>query len=403
MVKDYLHIAWGNIRNRQLRSWLTILGTVIGIALIVTMISLGEGMRVAVANQLNRFGPDVIYVLPGEEGDPFSGLIGDLHFTDDDVDVVASVKGVESAFPILVKGVTLTVRNEDKLQMVHGMPAEESEDFFRNFQGWDLEEGRWFREDSGEIVVGYRLATEGFVEDGKGKEIRVNQNIEVEGEPFTVVGIISTLGEREHDFTAYLDIDALRDLTDSPEEVQNIAVRVSPGSDPDEVAERIHKELEEERGTDDFAVFTNERMENLAGGIIAIIEIVLLGLAAVALVVGGIGIMNTMYTSVMERTRDIGIMKAVGAKNTDIMLIFLFEAGIIGAVGGIFGALIGIGVGKLVELIAHANGILLLEAHASVGLLLFAFFFSFGTGCIAGLLPAVQASRLKPVDALRYE
>src|SRR3989338_2107468 len=404
MIGDYFRLAVDSIRHRQLRSWLTILGIVIGISLVVTMISLGEGMKGAVSQQLSRFGPDTLVVFPGKEANLFSGFFGGLHLEDDDVDVVKNTKGVDIAFPVLIKTIRIEFGDKDKQTLLHGLPSKESEKFLKDFQGWELADGRWFRDKSNEIVIGFKLAKEGFKEDDKGKEIRLNQKVEIDGEKFTVVGIIASLEYRHHDFAGYISLDKLRDIIGSSEkEVTNIDIKAAPGVDPNEVAERIKKNLKRSRDAEDFAVLTIERMGNIAGNIIAVIEVVLLGLAVIALVVGGIGIMNTMYTGVLERTKEIGVMKAIGARNRDIGLIFLMEAGIIGLVGGSIGLAIGVSIAKIVEFIAHQNGLSLLSAYINIWLILFGLGFSFVIGCIAGILPAMQASKLKPVDALRYE
>ena len=130
----------------------------------------------------------------------------------------------------------------------------------------------------------------------------------------------------------------------------------------------------------------------------------MVGIAAISLLVGGIGIMNTMYTSVLERTREIGTMKAVGAKNSDILFLFLFESGLLGLVGGAIGVGIGLGLGKTAEYIATVQlGTNLLQASTDSWLIFGALLFSFIIGALSGVLPAMQASKLKPVDALRYE
>jgi len=138
--------------------------------------------------------------------------------------------------------------------------------------------------------------------------------------------------------------------------------------------------------------------------VLDIVQAVLVGIAAISLLVGGIGIMNTMYTSVVERTKEIGIMKAIGARNEDILYIFLFEAGLLGLVGGLIGVIIGFGLSKGAEYIATISlGTNLLQASVDIWLVLGALLFSFVVGIASGVLPAYQASKLKPVDALRYE
>lgn len=135
--------------------------------------------------------------------------------------------------------------------------------------------------------------------------------------------------------------------------------------------------------------------------ILGIVQVFLIGIAAISLLVGGIGIMNTMYTSVLEQTKNIGIMKAVGAKERDIMMVFLFEAGILGLVGGVIGVLFGIGIGSLVEDISAAANMPMLKVYMSWELIIGSLLFSFIVGCVSGAAPARDAARLNPVDALR--
>ena len=141
----------------------------------------------------------------------------------------------------------------------------------------------------------------------------------------------------------------------------------------------------------------------MVSSIMAIIQIVILGFASIAIIVGGIGIMNTMFTSVKERTREIGILKAIGATNKTINLIFLFEAGIIGLIGGVGGTLLGAFFAKIIETYAKMSGLYYLKASVGLSLIAFGLLFSFTIGCLSGLLPARRAAQLKPVDALRYE
>ena len=144
-------------------------------------------------------------------------------------------------------------------------------------------------------------------------------------------------------------------------------------------------------------------MTDIVGSIMGLIQVVIFGFASIAIVVGGIGIMNTMYTSVHERIREIGIMKAVGAKNKTIILIFLIESGIFGLAGGLGGIVLGLGLAKIVEIYCQTQNLFLLKASITPQLVLFGLAFSFLVGCISGFLPARSAAKLKPVEALRYE
>ena len=187
-----------------------------------------------------------------------------------------------------------------------------------------------------------------------------------------------------------------------------ITVKVKPNEDVNKVADEIEDRLRRDRGQkageEDFRVQTSEQLAQTFTTIFSIVQAVFIGIAAISLVVGGIGIMNTMYTAVLERTREIGIMKAVGAKNSDILTLFLVESGILGLVGGAIVVLIGVLLGVGASFIAgQALGTGLLKAYFPWYLIVGALIFSFVVGCASGVLPALQASKLKPVDALRYE
>ncbi|MBW2996880.1 FtsX-like permease family protein, partial [Candidatus Woesearchaeota archaeon] len=152
-----------------------------------------------------------------------------------------------------------------------------------------------------------------------------------------------------------------------------------------------------------FTVSTTDDYMETFGIVLTVVQIVLIGIAAISLLVGGVNIANTMYTSVLERTNEVGIMKAIGARNSDVFLLFLIESGILGVVGGIAGIAVGIGLSKLVAFVAASAGWTFIQTLFPWYLTIGALLFSFAVGAISGTLPAYQASKLKPVDALRYE
>ena len=184
-------------------------------------------------------------------------------------------------------------------------------------------------------------------------------------------------------------------------------VKLEDGANENAVAENIKEALKETRkrrsGTDeaDFSVITSEKMSQIAGNILGIIQMVIIAFASIAIIVGGIGITNSMFTSVRERTKEIGIMKAIGAKNSAILLIFLFEAGIVGLIGGIGGTLFGSMLAKAIEIYGQMHPLFYFKASISIGLIIFGLVFSFIIGCVSGMLPARTAAQLKPVEALR--
>jgi len=205
-----------------------------------------------------------------------------------------------------------------------------------------------------------------------------------------------------------MDLERFRNFFDIPERVDWIVVQADAGSDVKEVAKRVELKLMDARGvtekTKDFSVLTPEELLGSFQSILNIVTAFLAGIAAISLLVGGIGIANTMYTSVIERTKEIGTMKSIGAQNKDILLIFLIESGMLGFVGGVIGVLLGIGASNIISSIAtNALGSDLLQAVAPLWLILGCLGFGFVVGALSGVLPARQASKTNVVDALRYE
>ena len=253
-------------------------------------------------------------------------------------------------------------------------------------------------------MVGSRYAEEGLF----GKPVQVRDKININGIDFKVIGILKTVGNPQDDSNIYMSIETFKELYNSGDRVDQIFVQIEPGADIKEVAANVEKKLRRSRGvtaeTQDFTVLTPEELLESFGTILNIITGFLLGISAISLVVGGIGIANTMYTSTIERTKEIGTMKAIGAQNKDILFIFVIESGLLGLIGGIIGVLIGMGIGQIIEFIAiNQLGTNLLQVAYPWYLIVGCLTFSFLVGAISGLIPAWQASKINVVDALRYE
>ena len=395
-LSDIFSIGVMNLLERRIRSLLTILGIIIGIGAIVALISVGQGLDNALRDQFQRLGVSNIRIVYGTG---FSGPpIGDRGLTIDDAEFVETVKGVDHVNQILLQEATVRYKHESFFLTVN---AYETSTASEGFADVDLttESGRIFEvgEKDG-VILGYNIAHDRFQE-----EIRVKNALEVKNARFKVIGVFEKTGLPQFDDALFLPLETARILFSKPQLVNAILVRVSKGLNVQDVAETIRRRLERHRGLEDFAVFTPEQLISQIGQILGVLQVVLAGIAAISLVVGGIGIMNSLYTSVLERTREIGVMKAVGATHIDVLGLFLVEAGVMGLVGGALGIAGGMGLAKGVELGARYAGFSLLKVEVSVGLILFALLFAFFTGMVAGALPALRAARLHPVEALRYE
>ncbi|HDI06568.1 MAG TPA: ABC transporter permease [Candidatus Aenigmarchaeota archaeon] len=398
MIFDLIIFSFKGLSHRKLRSWLTIIGIFIGISAVVGLVSLGQGMQEAIAKQFEELGTDKITIVPGTKAAFTSSKL-----TKKDLETIKKVKGVEYAAGMIISNALVNFRDEEKTSFITGIPLDEnSREILEDSQSFKILEGRDLRQgDKYKIIVGYDVARG----DLFSKEVHVRDKLKIKGKEFKVVGILEKIGNRMDDSTVVIPLEVAREIFDLKDEYRMIIAKVKNGEKPSKVAEDIKKALRRERGLkegeEDFAVETTEDLIKSFNTILGIVSIVLIGIAAISLLVGGVGIMNTMYTSVLERTRDIGIMKAIGAKDRDILIIFLFESGFIGLIGGIIGCILGIALALGVTQFASVAGYGFLEAKVSPDLILFAIGFSFIAGAISGILPASRASRLQPVEALR--
>lgn len=406
-LKEYFHIAVRNIKTRSLRSWLTILGIVIGVFLIISLLSLSEGLKATINEQLQALGGEMVMVMPGGDEDIFSSMIfGGAQLEREDIEAIEKVSGVDTVLGYSFTGTTGRYEDEAEQIAIAGMdPWKESLEILGIFQGWEVDEGRWPVKDN-EVIVGQFIANDVF-----SKKIKAGSEITIKGRKFIIAGILKSLGNQQDDSIIYMAMDTYQDVTGEKRGTASYAmVKLEEGADENVVAEDIEDALSKTRkrrfGSDeeDFSVITSEKMGDIAGNILGIIQLVIFLFASVAIVVGGIGITNSMFTSVRERTREIGVMKAIGAKNSAVLIIFLFEAGIIGFIGGIGGTLLGAILAKGIQFYGEANPTFYFSASITPGLIMFGLAFSFFVGCLSGFIPARSAAKLKPVEALRrYE
>ncbi len=403
MMEDYIKTAYGDIKNRKKRSWLTMIGIIIGIAAVVSLISLGQGLKDAVNEQFEMMGAEIIMIMPGS-GFASMGSAGSS-LERDDIDVIKRVRGVDVAGGFVTKIAKVEFGNEMKYSWVSGLAQDESKEILENMQSFEIESGRDLKKgDMYRTVVGNSVAHDDFFK----KRVRVGDYVKINDKKFRVVGVLKRVGNPDDDQAFMIPLETARDLFDVPDELMVIMANLKPGFDASDVAEDIKKAMRKDRnqkkGEEDFTVQTSEQLKEVYGVVLNLIQSVLIGIAAISLLVGGIGIMNTMYTSVLERTRDIGVMKAIGARNSNIMWIFLIESGIIGMAGGAIGCAIGIAISKSIEYASSTQlGVDYLKASTAPELIIGALAFSFFVGMLSGTLPAMHAARLKPTDALRYE
>jgi putative ABC transport system permease protein len=405
MLKDYFIFSVRNLANRKLRSWLTMIGIIIGITAVVSLISMGQGLKVAISAQFGDLGTDKLAVQASSGfGPPGTGVVRPL--TKDNLEKVKKAGGVKVAGGRLVRPGKLEHDNHAGFGYAASMPDGEARDLIEDAQNLEAESGRLLKDgDKGKVMLGSNLGAE---DAGFGKQIMVGSTVTVEGTEFEVVGILKKLGSFILDNVVFMNEDDLREALNVPKEDYDIiVVQINPNADIVEVQQRVEKVMRKERdvkeGEEDFTVQTPQAILGQVNSTLFAVQLFVYIIAGISIIVGGIGIMNTMFTSVFERTKQIGIMKSIGARNNSIFSIFFIESGLIGSVGGLIGAFFGaffaIGLAFLGRTLLGGD---LIRAEISIWLLIGSVLGSFLLGSIFGILPAVKAAKLHPVEALRY-
>ena len=390
-LKDDFFIVIKNISHRKLRSWLTVLGVVIGVAAIIALVAVGRSLESSIEKEFEDFGSDKITIVAAGGNLPGFGT----GLTTKDVDAVKNVKGLEYVEGMLYESGKATHKEESINVFFFAWESDNSKVLFDDF-GADFSAGAPFETDSNKIVIGSRVAADLFE-----KKLSLGSKLEIEDEKFEVAGILEPVGNPDDDSLIYMPMGVARELFDKEDDVSFMFAKVKPGSDIDKIADKITAELKKERSEESFNVITPEQLIEQVGTVLGIIEGVLVGIAGISLIVGSVGIAGSMYTSVIERTRDVGIMKAVGATNNEITAMFLIEAGLMGLVGGIIGVMFGFLIASMIGFAIAQAGFTFLEITVEPWLVLFGLAFALIVGMLSGFFPARQAARLKPVEALR--
>lgn len=399
LIKSF-RMALNMVLHSKLRSWLTILGIVIGVASVIAILSIGDGMEAEVSSQFDSSGADIITLTPGytkatdfgpgRHDEPAATTSADEdELTRRDYLAVKSVSDVEAVNTLVSDKVDVYYQGEEGTLSVTGV----DESVYAQFETTDLLEGRYLSSaDYNVIVIGETLASEYF-----DRELGINQLLTIEGKSFRVVGILD--GGRS---AIYMPIDAAYSIFDDKEKdvYDSMQIKIRDEDRLNETESKLNLKLMNSRHVSeddkDFTLTTNAASADMRAEMLSTITTFLTAIAGVSLVVGAVGVANTMFTSVLEKTKEIGIMKAIGARNSDILSIFIFNSALIGLVGGIIGATVGILLSLLLSLagmpalISYFNVIWILGLSVSIGV-------------IAGIIPAVGASKLSPVDALRAE
>lgn len=447
-INDILRLSVNSLTHRGLRSWLTILGIIIGVAAVVAMLSVGNGMTDSIESSMGGLGADILTVTAGysqaegsvggfqgrtrdiqaptgggtmgmgsdsfdrfaQTDDSSSSESDDTILTNEDIDAISTAEGVEAVSGIVSGRGELKYLSETVSVTIEGVnPTAWSE-----ITTMDLYSGEYLSsDDMTGVVVGYSVAYEMF-----DTNLTVNTQLKIASKTFKIVGILEQSGTGSFggdDRTVFMTLTSARNIIDDVDsnEYSSIEVKITDADYYEEISENIEGVLYSSRSvtedTQDFTVTSAAAMAETMTETMQTLSFFFIGIAAISLLVGAIGIANTMFMSVMERTRLIGILKSLGTRNSEIMKLFLAESGIIGFMGGLLGIFLGlILVGLITNMgisfmgmgpMAQTNTI----AVVSPDLILFALVFSTVIGIVSGLIPARTAAKLQVVEAMRSE
>jgi len=403
MSLDLVKYALLNVKKRKLRSGLTILSILIGITAIYTLVSFGIGLQNYVNVLAEEAGVDKIFIQARGIGAP--GTDENFFLTKDDVDFVEKINGVEEITGIYFK--TIEVKKDRQLKFVFGTGVDpEKTDFVDESFTIEVEKGRQLKKgDFDKVLLGYNYQKENGIFK---KAVMLGEKIDVNGIKFEVAGFYDKVGNPQDDSNAYFTYETFESLFPENKDTFGFVMvkanrNVNPSVLADRIAERLRKHKGQEEGKEDFFVQTFEDALQTFNNIILVLNGVLFLIALISVVVAGVNTTNTMYTSVLERTKEIGVMKAVGARNSSILFIYVVEAGFVGALGGLIGIFFGFLISSAGGLIAAQFGFSFLKPAFPLWLSIGSVLFAFTVGAVSGIMPAIRASNLKPVDALRYE
>jgi putative ABC transport system permease protein len=406
-IPSTLKISIRALRVNKMRSALTMLGVIIGVGAVITMLAVGTGASEKISQQISSIGSNLIIILPGSTtaGGLRMGMGSQPTLTRDDADAIKrECSAVEDAAPVLNGVAQVVYGNQNWSTGVYGTTPS-----MLNIRDWPLASGRAFTDQDVRSAMKVCLMGQTVVENLFGNIDPLGQIIRINKVPFTVIGVLERKGQSPHgqdqDDTIYIPVSTAQKRifgTIFPGMVRSIMVKGKSAEDMD-TAETQIKELLRQRHRigpkqeDDFTVRNLTQIMQVAEQSSRVMTLLLGAIASVSLLVGGIGIMNIMLVSVTERTREIGVRMAVGAKTWDIRLQFIIEALTLSLVGGIIGIIAGISASKIISAVAGWSTVV------SFGSIVLACGFSGIIGIFFGFYPAYKASLLNPIDALRYE
>jgi putative ABC transport system permease protein len=392
---ELLRLALSRLRTNRLRAALTMLGVIIGVASVVALVGVGQGTTSRITDDLASLGTNLLTISPTEQNQD-----GSTSLTLDDVTAIADVPGVAGVAPEVSTSQEVTAADESTTTTIVGTTSA-----YADVRAYTVWQGTTLTPVSVERELRVAVLGASVADDLGLSEAAIGSEISIGGIGFTVIGILQPKGGsgfQNPDDQVLVPVAAVQKYFVGGDSVRSIGVSVDPSADMDTTNARITALLRERHDLaatddDDFEIFDQTQLLAAASSVSGTLTLLLGGIASISLVVGGIGIMNIMLVSVRERTREIGIRKAIGARALDILAQFLVEALTLSLLGGLLGVALGLGVSALIAQVAGWS------FAFTPTTLIAAVMSSLLVGVVFGVWPARQAARLDPIAALRYE
>lgn len=408
MILADLHMAYASFKATKVRSLLTVLGIAIGVASILLIYALGKGITNTYATDRIKIGKNIIVVTPGQfikksesgniEKIDISALVGSSNLTEKDLTAIKQTKGVAAAAPIsIVSGLVQTETTKDTT----GTSVIATNLDFKNISGQPVKFGSYFTaEDGGRnlAVIGKRSAESLFQEESP-----IGRMLSFRGSEFIVKGVFDEFTQSgttvgiNYNNSVFIPIETAKKISGGSLEIREIKILTNDDESVANVAESVKSSiLKEHKNQEDFSIYKGDEYRNLTEELFSYVTTFITAIAGISLFVGGIGIMNIMFVSVSERTKEIGIRKALGATSRQVLGQFLVEAIILSTIGGAIGIILALSGGYIIALRSSFS-----PSYSPV-LILFALVLSIVVGTIFGIAPAIKASRQDPIKSLRH-
>jgi len=392
LALDLIKLIIADFKKRKFSTFLTFFSISLGILAVFVIILVSIGFESSIVKQFDSLGANRIYVMNSNSN--FGTNLQNKKFSDFEIDLIKRQSYILEVHPYFYKNLQLKFSNQFKLKQVIGTNL--NENYFSDLN-FDIELGRFpSQKEKYSLVVGPAFAKDYF-----DKEILVGSNIYIGDTKFKVVGILKSIGNPQDDKNVYANINTIRDITNSGNSVGVADVIVQKGGDIVLAGDNIKNLLERRLGKDTITIMTPDQILDQLSSILNIVKYTLGGIAFVALIVGALGIINTMFVIVTEKIRDIGIMKAIGATNFQILYLFTFQSGLFGFFGALIGVIFGSGIAKVFEQVAVGAGYSFLTISIEPLIVIYLLVFGFVIGIIAGFIPSYKASKISIVEAIR--